>query len=121
MFTISVETSFYCSHQLTLPDGSKEAVHNHNWIVTADVSSQKLNNMGLVMDFVQLKKMLEKIVSEFEGGKLEENAFFKVNNPSAEAVAEYIYQKLEVELTEEVMLESISVVEKPGCCAKFSK
>ena len=64
MFTISVETHFWASHQLTSPDGSKEPVHRHNWLVAADVSSDKLNNMGIVMNFQSLSAILNKTIAE---------------------------------------------------------
>ncbi|MHC4240480.1 MAG: 6-pyruvoyl trahydropterin synthase family protein, partial [Planctomycetota bacterium] len=51
MFTVSVETRFWASHSLVLPDGSKEQRHQHNWMVAAEVSSTKLDDRGLVMDF----------------------------------------------------------------------
>ena len=119
MFTISVERHFRASHQLTLPDGSKESVHNHDWVVTASLSSEKLNNMGIVMDFKALGAMIDKTVAGFENKGLESIGYFQQNNPSAENVAKYIYEKLRIELPKGVKLRDIRVVEEPGCSAKF--
>jgi len=121
MFTISVETSFWASHQLVLPEGSKETVHHHNWLVSADVSSDRLNSMAVVMDFQELKAMVDDIVSEFDNMALNEISFFRQNNPSAENVAKYIYEKLRAKLPEGVKLQNIRVVEEPGCAANFSE
>ncbi|MBA7626374.1 hypothetical protein ES703_33822 [subsurface metagenome] len=121
MFTISVETYFWASHQLVLPDGSKEPVHHHNWSVAADVSSDKLNSMAVVMNFQKLKAMVDNIVVEFDNTSLNEISYFRQNNPSAENVARYIYEKLRVKLPEGVKLQSIRVVEEPGCAANFSE
>lgn len=121
MFTISVETHFCASHQLVLPDGSKEPLHTHNWLVTAGVCSKKLNKMGLVMDFRRLKKMLDNIVSGFSPGPLEEIDYFRQASSSAEIVAKYIYENLEPKLPRGVKLTRIKVVEEPGFSAKFSK
>jgi len=119
MFTISVEKHFYASHQLTLPDGSKEPVHSHDWIVTADISSEKLNNMGVVMDFRALKAMVDKIVTGFNNKALESIGYFQQNNPSAENVAKYIYEKLRIKLPESVKLQKVRVTEESGCSATF--
>jgi 6-pyruvoyltetrahydropterin/6-carboxytetrahydropterin synthase len=119
MFTISVERHFRASHQLTLPDGSKEAVHSHDWVVTASLSSEKLNNMGIVMDFHTLQAMIDKTVAGFDNTALESISYFQQNNPSAENVAKYIYDKLRTELPEGVKLRNIRVVEEPGCSAKY--
>ena len=121
MFTVSVETHFWASHRLTLPAGSKEPLHQHNWMVTADVSSSKLDSMGLVMDFRRLKAMLDSIVAEFDNISLDRIDYFRQNNPSAETVAKYIYEKLELILPEAVKLETVRVAETPGCWAKFGK
>jgi 6-pyruvoyltetrahydropterin/6-carboxytetrahydropterin synthase len=106
---------------LTLPDGSKESLHHHNWVVTADVSSNELNSMGLVMDFHRLKAMVDNIVADFDNIQLEKLDYFRQNNSSAEAVAKYIYEKLEPKLPGDVRLSHIRVVEQPGCSAKFCK
>ena len=121
MFTISVETHFRASHQLALPDGSKEPVHRHNWLVTADVSSNKLDNMGVVMSFQKLKAAIDSTIAEFDGKALGAISYFRQNNPSAENVAKYIYEKLQIKLPKGVELRNIKVVEEPGCSAKFGQ
>jgi len=120
MFTISAETHFWASHQLRASDGSKEVAHYHNWSVTADVSSSKLNNLGLVMDFNQLKSLLCSIASEYDNKTLDDTDYFKKNNPSAENVAKYIYDKLRTKLPKGVKLRSVRVVEEPGCSVIFT-
>jgi len=121
MFTISIETHFQASHQLPLPDGSKEPLHWHDWVVTAKVSSDKLDNTGCVMDFHRLRESLDKIVTEFDNVPLDNLDYFQKNLWSAENTAKYIFEKLEPMLPGGVKLRSIKVVEEPGCSAKFSK
>lgn len=121
MFSVNIETHFGASHQLTLTDGSKEPLHHHNWVVTANISSDKLDSMGLVMDFCRLKAMVDKIIAELANVPLDSIDYFQRNNPSAENVAKYIFDKLEPKLPSGVKLQSIRVIEEPGCSAKFSK
>jgi 6-pyruvoyltetrahydropterin/6-carboxytetrahydropterin synthase len=121
MFTISVETHFRASHRLILPDGTKEASHKHDWRVRANVSSNKLNNIGIVMNFHKLQELVDNSVAELDNTALEKISHFRQNNPTAEIVAKYIYDKLKTELPEGVKLRSIKVVEAPGCSAKFSE
>ena len=120
MFTIRVETRFRASHQLTLPDGTKEPLHHHDWVVSADVSSAGLDNMGVVMNFQDLKAMLDGAVGDFNNAAIEAVGYFQQNNPSAENVARYIYDKLRTSLPEGVRLRNVRVVEEPGCSAKYS-
>jgi len=121
LFTVSVEMGFRASHQLTLPDGSKEATHRHNWSVTADVAGEKLDNMGVVMDFRRLRAALGGIIAELADLPLNDIGYFQSNNPSAENVAKYIYDKLAAKLPEGVELQGVKVGEEPGCWAKFSR
>ena len=119
MFTVSVETHFRASHQLALPDGSREPLHHHYWSVTADVSSDGLNNMGVVIDFHKLRAILDNSIAELNNVALDRVEYFRQNNPTAENVAKYIYEKLCKKLPEGVTLRGITVVEEPGCSAKF--
>ena len=119
MFTVSVETSFWASHQLVLLNGSKEPAHKHNWLVTAEVGSGKLNSMAVVMNFQTLKEMVDNIVAEFDSKALSQFSYFQQNNPSAENVAIYIYEELKPKLPKGLKLRSIRVVEEPGCSAKY--
>ena len=120
MFTVSVETHFWASHRLSLPDGSKEPLHHHNWVVTADVSGSVLDSMGLIMDFRRLKAMVDSIMADFDNIQLEKLDYFQRNNSSAENVAKYVYEKLEPKLPRSLKLNHIRVVEQPGCSARFS-
>jgi 6-pyruvoyltetrahydropterin/6-carboxytetrahydropterin synthase len=120
MFTINVETQFRASHQLARADGSKERPHRHEWCVTAEVGSETLDSKGVVMDFHQLKAMVDDVVAELDNTALGKIEYFKGNMPSAENVAKYIYEKLEPRLPNGLRLCSIKVVEQPGCSAKFS-
>ena len=121
MFEISVETHFNACHDLLLPDSMTEPSHFHDWVVTADVSSEKLNNIGIVMNFHKLREILDDITSEFSDKNLNEMPYFEEINPSAENVAKYIYEKLEPQLPENVKLEYVSVIEEPLCKAIFRK
>jgi 6-pyruvoyltetrahydropterin/6-carboxytetrahydropterin synthase len=121
MFTISVETYFRASHQLTLTDGSKESSHFHKWLVTANISSSKLNNMGIAINFHKLRALLDNLLAEIDNTALESVSHFQQNNPTAENVAKYIYDKLKSQLPKGTKLKSIKVVEEPGCSAKYSE
>ena len=106
---------------MILSDGSKEPLHNHDWVVTAAVSSEKLDDMGVVMDFRTLTEMVEDATAELDNTALGEAEYFRQNNPSAENVSIYVYGELRSELPEGVELQSIEVVEEPGCSAKFAE
>ena len=121
MFTVTVETTFYACHQLTLPQGAKEPLHYHDWVVKVGVSAEKLDKMGLVIDFARLKKMIDEIISPFKNKQLETLEFFETINSSAENVAKYLFERMEKRLGASGKLEFVEVTEAAGCSAKYYK
>jgi 6-pyruvoyltetrahydropterin/6-carboxytetrahydropterin synthase len=120
VFTITVETSFLASHQLTLAGSGQETEHSHNWVVQVAVCAEKLNEDGLVIDFCDLKEKIQAVVTEFEGKKLEEMGCFSGVNASAEIVARYIFDRIEPQLDTGLQLGYVEVTEAAGCRAKYS-
>jgi 6-pyruvoyltetrahydropterin/6-carboxytetrahydropterin synthase len=121
LFTISTERTFVASHQLTLPDGSKESLHSHNWALVAAICSEKLDETGFVMDFNRLKTVIGQAVAPLENTQLEQTNCFSRMNPSAENVAKYLYEKIAGLLPRGIKLKYVCVTEAPGCTAKYSR
>jgi 6-pyruvoyltetrahydropterin/6-carboxytetrahydropterin synthase len=123
LFTITVEIIFSASHQLTLADGSKEPLHEHDWRVRVAVSAAKLDETGLVMDFYELKIKIAAALVDLAGKKLEDVPYFADGgiNASAETVSRYIYEKLAPALPDNVELSFVEVMEQSDCWAKYSK
>ena len=121
VFTISVEMSFRASHQLSLPDGSKEPTHSHVWSVIVEVSAAELDDTGVVMNFHKLRAELGDIIAPLDNSQLAAIEYFQRNNQSAENVAKYIYEKLRSELPEGVDIGSVKVGEEQGCWAKYAR
>jgi 6-pyruvoyltetrahydropterin/6-carboxytetrahydropterin synthase len=123
LFTITVEIIFSASHQLTLADGSKEPLHEHDWKVRVAVSAAQLDETGLVMDFYELKIKIAAALVDLAGKKLEDVPYFADGgiNASAETVSRYIYEKLAPALPDNVELSFVEVMEQSDCWAKYSK
>jgi 6-pyruvoyltetrahydropterin/6-carboxytetrahydropterin synthase len=121
MFKIKVQTQFFASHQIILPDGTKESSHSHNWQVAAQVARANIANAGFVMNFLRLKALVDEITTEFDNINLNELDYFKKNNPSAEHVAKYIFDMLASVLPADVILEYVSIEEQPGCWAEYCR
>ncbi|MHC5083855.1 MAG: 6-pyruvoyl trahydropterin synthase family protein [Planctomycetota bacterium] len=120
MYTIFLDTSFRAQHQLSFTDGTQEPLHEHNWGVSVAVSSPKLDTDDLVIDFEELKTLLEGILLDFRGQRLETVGYFEQRNASAENVAHIIFEKIAPMLPDTVKLEYVEVTEAPGCRARFS-
>lgn len=121
MFTITIETNFNASHQLTYQNGLEEDLHNHNWRTRIAVTAEKLDADGLAIDFIELKAKIDTIISDFEGKQLEKLPCFAGANATAEIMAQYLYKTIKPLLPLRVKLLYTEVMEAPRCWAKFSQ
>lgn len=120
MFTVTVETTFNASHQLTMPDNQKEPLHAHDWQLRVAVSAEKLNPMGLVIDFNDLKAAIDTVTSALAGKTLEDLPCFQAQNASAEALAMHIYSQLEHSIKGGIRLDYVELMEAQGCWARYN-
>jgi 6-pyruvoyltetrahydropterin/6-carboxytetrahydropterin synthase len=100
MFEVSVEAGFAAAHQLRNYRGKCENLHGHNYKVRVTVQGQELNSIGLLADFTELKAALREISESLDHKFLNEIPPFTEINPSAENVAKYICDRLQVSLRE---------------------
>ncbi|HEX8913236.1 MAG TPA: 6-carboxytetrahydropterin synthase, partial [Humisphaera sp.] len=61
-FEIATVRKFAAAHALKLYDGSMEPVHGHNWRVRVRVAADRLDAIGVVMDFHDLERFVDAIV-----------------------------------------------------------
>jgi len=121
MYQIIVEDTFDAFHRLHLPE-VQEPLHKHAWRVWTAVESPTLNRLGMVMDFRLLRQYLHEVLGEFSSlSCLNEHPYFQTINPSAEALAAYIYERLQGRLPDSVIMASVCVEEETGCRALYKK
>ena len=108
-FEITTTREFAAAHQLRLYDKTLEPLHGHNWRVKVTVSATKLDGIGVVMDFHDLERRLNRVIDPMHNRHLNELPAFRSMNPSAENVAMHIAET--VDLPMGVKLESVEVWE----------
>ena len=117
-FDITARREFAAAHQLRLYDGSLEPLHGHNWVVVVTVSSEKLDPIGVVMDFHELDRLLGEIIGPLHNRHLNDVEPFKSSlNPSTENVAFHVGRSLS--LAPGVHLTSVEVWETSGNSATW--
>lgn len=119
MYEIRIERVFHAAHALKLPDGSMEPMHAHDWQVFVHVISDQLNAMETVMDFHELQRIVDSAIVPLDQTTLNDEPAFATVNPSAERVAEHLYQAIAAQLSDEVKLNRVTVTEAPGCRASY--
>ena len=102
MFEVAVEQTFAAGHALRNYKGKCENVHGHNFKVRVVIEGEKLDETGLLVDFLDIKAAMCSIVERLDHVFLNDIAPFDVKNPSAENIAEYFYQEMARSLRETV-------------------
>jgi 6-pyruvoyltetrahydropterin/6-carboxytetrahydropterin synthase len=94
MFEVTVEETFAAGHALRNYHGKCENLHGHNYRVRVTLQGAELDSIGLLVDFVQVKKLMQTVVDRLDHQFLNELPPFDAQNPSAENIAKYFYDEI---------------------------
>lgn len=120
MYEIFVETHFSAAHHLRGYRGDCARPHGHNWIVEVHVRCAKLNEIGIGVDFRDVKKAVKEVLTELDHRDLNELTPFKEVNPTSENIAAYLYHELNRRLsTPDLRISMVKASETPGCGACY--
>ena len=97
MFVVKTEAEFAAAHFLTHYHGKCERLHGHNYRVVVYLRGETLDSGGMLADFLRVKSALRKILGDLDHTNLNDNSVFK-GDPSAERIAEYIFNRMKTEL-----------------------
>ena len=120
MFEVSFQTTFCALHRLTDDGKPIEPQHGHDWRVEAVAAGEKLDRIGVVLDFERLKETVGEIASRFHYQDINQHPAFAGQSTSAEVVARYFFQEVRKGLGPEGrLLKRVQVWEAPGCSATY--
>lgn len=109
MFEVTVEHTFAAGHSLREYKGKCENVHGHNYRVQVTVEGERLNGIGLLVDFVDVKRAVRQVSERLDHQFINDLEPFTTVNPSAENLALYFYE----EVTNALQLEHNAFNEHP--------
>ena len=94
-FEVMIERNFSSAHQLRGYKGKCENLHGHNYKIEIFARGRELDNIGLLVDFGELKEAADEIVQYLDHRNINELPPFDVElNPSAENLARYILERV---------------------------
>jgi 6-pyruvoyltetrahydropterin/6-carboxytetrahydropterin synthase len=120
MYELKVITSFSAAHQLRNFEGACENLHGHNWKIEIYVTSETLNEAGIVIDFRALKERVNTIMEDLDHKFLNDLKAFRNHNPSSENIARYIAEQLSLSLNDpEIKVSRVTAWESETSCATY--
>jgi 6-pyruvoyltetrahydropterin/6-carboxytetrahydropterin synthase len=111
MYIASIQTTFSAAHCIKGYKGDCAKPHGHNYRVEIHVASPVVNDTGMSVDFRKLREIASEVVGELDHTMLNELPFFSKNNPTAENIARYVYEKVKSLLPEHLTLSCIRIWE----------
>ena len=119
-FEVMIERNFSSAHQLRGYKGKCENLHGHNYKIEIYARGSELNNIGLLVDFVELKDAADDLVTYLDHKNLNELEPFVKENPSAENVARFILERLAAKIDDDrVKIYKVRCFETPTSVATY--
>jgi 6-pyruvoyltetrahydropterin/6-carboxytetrahydropterin synthase len=110
---------FAAAHSLRNFKGRCEALHGHNWRVEVVVGGSQLDQAGLLMDFGELKKLMNLALDQLDHRHLNEVPPFDTLNPSSEHISRHLYQEIAKALPAQVKMLRVSAWESDDSRATY--
>ena len=120
MYELMIETSFSSAHQLRNYMDKCENLHGHNWKVQVHVAADRLNEIGIAIDFHELKRLTNEVTSSLDHAFLNDLFPFTEINPSSENIAKWIYDSLKKKISgDHVHVTAVTVWESETASATY--
>ena len=121
-FKMKIVTDFAAAHLLRGYPGPCSQLHGHNWKIEVEVSATRLDNIGMGMDFRDIKTATKGVIDHMDHRHLNELPPFDEINPTAENIAAHIYKQLAAKLNDErVSVHAVTVWETERACVSYTE
>ncbi|MFH1941351.1 MAG: 6-carboxytetrahydropterin synthase QueD [bacterium] len=121
MYKIFIETHFAASHQLHGYDGPCRALHGHTWKVRVQVTTNRINEIGISFDFKELKTLTESVICRLDHKHINEIPPFDKENPTAENLSRFIFQELKKKLPDHARMSHVTIWESDNYAVSYSE
>ena len=122
IFTLKIVTDFAASHIIEGHQGKCANLHGHNWYVEAEVRARQLDELGMAIDFADIKAATKELVEQLDHRHLNDLPAFQTVNPTAENIAQYLYRALSERLnTPEVKVNAVTIWETARASVRYTE
>ena len=119
MYHLTITEHFSAAHQLKGYQGSCEALHGHNWKVDVEVYGEEVDEIGMLIDFKDLKAIVLSVLSRLDHTFLNDLGLFRDANPSSELLARHIFRSVAGKVPSKVSVGSVTVWESDSARARY--
>lgn len=121
MHTIFKDFTFSAAHAIRGHTRGCENLHGHNYRVRVHLRAERLDALGMVLDFADLKEMMQEILGPFDHRVINDISPFDERNTTAELFSQYVHEEVSRRLAgqERVRVARVDVWENDTACAIY--
>ena len=122
MWTVAKDFRFAAAHQIPGHQGGCQNLHGHSYRVRVHVQARALDRLGMVVDFADLKHVMEQVIGPFDHRFLNEVPPFDTRNTTAELLAQHVFDEVAIRLDDDrVRVVRVEVWESDSACAVYER
>lgn len=121
-YTLRVVTEFAAAHTLRGYAGSCNRLHGHNWKVEVEVRARELDDIGMGLDFRDIRRAAREVTGALDHRYLNELEPFTEVNPTAENIAAHCFREIGARLNgSTATVQAITIWENERACVRYSE
>jgi len=122
VYTLKVLSDFASAHTLRDYPGACSRMHGHNWKVELEVKADRLNEIGMGIDFKEIKRATRQVTDELDHRYLNEIPPFDRINPTAENIAVHIYKCVSDLINRDgLRVSAVTLWETDRACVRYEE
>lgn len=124
-YTVFKEFAFAAAHHIPDHPGKCRHLHGHNYRIRVFMAAEKLDAIGMVIDFSKIKAMMKDVVGHFDHRVINDFPPFDELHPTAEQLSEYVYRGIAERVvaaedpSRQVRVARVEVWENDTSCAIY--
>ncbi len=119
MFTIFKDYTFAAAHSIRGHTGGCQNLHGHNYRVRVHVAAEQLDGLGMVIDFADLKSIVDDVLGPFDHRMINDLPPFDERNTTAELISQYVFEEVGKRLPAGRSVRRVEVWETETSCAIY--
>lgn len=121
MHTIFKDFTFAAAHAIRGHTRGCQNLHGHNYRVRVHLAAGWLDELGMVLDFADLKAIMQEILGPFDHGVINDVPPFDQRNTTAELLSHYFFEEVAARLggQDRVRVTRVEVWENDTSCAVY--
>jgi 6-pyruvoyltetrahydropterin/6-carboxytetrahydropterin synthase len=124
-FTIFKDFDFSAAHAIRGHTRGCQNLHGHNYRLRVHVAAGELDELGMVIDFADLKEIVSEVAGPFDHRVINEIPPFDQENTTAELLARHVHSEVSRRLAERTggraAVTRVEVWETPTSCAVYEE